>query len=221
MASVKIKNRTTSALVMFSGGLDSAVALFWALHRNFKVETITFDYFLRGTKERRSAMNLSKLTRTKQHIIDVGFMKEIEDADDLERNPNLSSAPGAYIPSRNMIFYSVATSLSELSNTKYIVGGHNKDDTKSFPDSSSRFFKQFNKTSAIGLYTHGKTGRVILPFAGLSKAQVVSLGARLGVPFELTWSCHRSQSRPCGECHSCVLRTAAFREAGIVDPLIK
>ncbi len=220
MKMTSTKAETTSALVMLSGGLDSAVALFWALQRRFRVETITFDYFLRTAKERRAAIKLAKLTRTKQHVIGVGFMREIEDAKVEDKNPDLSSAPSAYISSRNMIFYSIATSLAELTSTKYIVGGHNKDDSNSFPDCSSRFFRQFNKTTSIGLYTNGTTGRVILPLTRLSKAQVISLGVKLGVPYDLTWSCYRSQPQPCGKCHSCLLRAAAFTKAGVADPLL-
>jgi 7-cyano-7-deazaguanine synthase len=215
----KKKAVSVSALVMLSGGLDSAVALFWALNRGYEVVSITFDYYLRGARERKSAVKLAKYMGTKQRIVNVKFMKEIEEVKDLAQNSNLRSAPSAYIPSRNLMFYSIATSIAELTATRYIIGGHNRDDAKIFPDSSNSFFEQFNRTSAIGLLTGGNSGRVILPLAGLSKSEVVALGAKLGVPFDLTWSCYKSQSSPCGNCSACLQRIAAFRKARIKDTL--
>ncbi len=215
------RSERTSALITFSGGLDSAIALYWALDKKYLVEAVTFDYFHRSPRERDAAFRLAKLTRTHQYHVDVNFLREIEDLKMKGKNPNLLGAPGAYISSRNMIFYGIATSIAEIAGARYIVGGHNKDDTNSFRDSSREFFDQFNKTSAIGLHTGSKTGRVILPLSKMSKAQVVLLGDKLGVPFDLTWSCYGSGRHPCGKCHSCLLRASAFKEAGILDPLVR
>ena len=181
--------------------------------------TLTFDYFGRSRKEIEASRQISKLSRSKGIELDLSFLREIEDLKKQNENPLLDSAPSAYIPSRNVIFYGIATSLAEIRDCSYIVAGHNKDDVLIFPDSSVDFFQQFNKTTLMGLFSGGRTGRVILPLAKLSKAKVVSLGARLGVPFEKTWSCYHDGRLPCGECPACKLRREAFQQAGIVDPL--
>ena len=217
----ELMRRRQSALIMLSGGLDSAVALYWAMCKKYRIEAITFDHFHRSQRERSAAFRLAKLTKIIQHRIDINFLKEIEDSREMGRNPDLQGAPSAYVSSRNVIFYGIASSIAEMIGARYIVGGHNKDDVESFPDASRAFFDQFNRTTAIGLYTGSKTGRVILPLSKLSKIQIVRLGDRLGVPFHITWSCYQSGKRPCGKCHSCRLRATAFREAGMSDPLAR
>jgi 7-cyano-7-deazaguanine synthase len=208
------------SIVLLSGGLDSAVALFWALKKGFEVETLTFDYFLRSKREILACRRIAKLAGVKNRVIKLEFLKEVEDSKSETRNPILRTAPSAYIPSRNIIFYGIASSFAETIDAKYIVGGHNKNDIESFPDSSKRFFTKFNETTSIGKISRDRTGKVILPLSRLDKSEVVKLGKKLGVPFEMTWSCYTSNMRPCGRCHSCVLRKRAFRKAGIADPLM-
>ena len=206
------------ALVMLSGGLDSAVALYWALDKGYSIETITFDYFLRSAREGESAKKISKAAGCPMRRFDLNFLKEIEDTEN--RNPGLRSVPSAYIPSRNLIFYGIASSIAEYLDTKYLVGGHNRDDVESFPDASPEFFKEFNKITSLGLRTGARTGRVLLPLARMSKDQVLIMGKRLEVPFEYTWSCYKSWKGPCGKCPACDLRASAFKSAGLDDPLI-
>ena len=132
----------------------------------------------------------------------------------------LSKAQSAYVPCRNVIYYGIAASFAEISNARYIIGGHNKNDSENFPDSSPKFFDSFNKTATIGRFTGDRTGRVILPFANLDKSEVIKLGLRLNVPFELTWSRYTSDKRPCNQCLSCRLRAESFEKAELSDPLL-
>jgi 7-cyano-7-deazaguanine synthase len=214
--------RNKSALVMLSGGLDSTVALYWTLKvRRYFVLALTFNYFSRSKKEMEATKRISKLVGCKRIELDLQFLREIDDLKKQNANLHLEKAPSAYIPSRNVVFYGIATSLAEVHDCQYIVAGHNKDDVLSFPDSSLTFFRQFNKTTSIGLFSGGRTGRVILPLAKLSKAGAIRLGAKLGVPFEETWSCYFDRSVPCGKCPACKLRWKAFHEARIEDPLIR
>jgi 7-cyano-7-deazaguanine synthase len=224
MLSSDSKKKSTSkesatAIVLLSGGLDSAVSLYWALSKGYKVQSLGFNYFRRSKKEIETAKKLAAMNRISYREVRLDFLREIEDSTSQGRNYRLEQAESAYIPSRNVIFYGIASSIAEIVDARYIVGGHNRDDVKSFPDSSPEFFRRFNEMTKIGLLTFGRTGRVVQPLAKLSKAEVIKLGNRLGVPFELTWSCYSSGKTPCGKCHSCVLRKESFDEAGIVDPL--
>ena len=211
----------TKCLVLLSGGLDSAVALYWSIKKKYEVETLTFDYFRRSKKEIEACIEISKFTNSKNRRVNLGFLKEVDDSRKETNNSALLDAESAYIPSRNLIFYGIAASFAEIGNDKYIVGGHNKNDGETFPDSSKEFFQLFNETATLGRVTGNRTGRVILPFANLDKSEVLKLGAKLKVPFELTWSCYTSSKKPCGKCLSCKLRAESFEKAGLVDPLLR
>lgn len=168
----------------------------------------------------RSAAHLSKFVNCPHQTVKLDFLREIDDLKKSLRNKGLKDAESAYIPCRNLIFYGIAASFSEIANSKYIVGGHNKNDVTSFPDASPAFFRLFNETASLGRITGSRTGKVVMPLSRLNKAQVVKLGVRLGVPFELTWTCYNSSVAPCGNCSSCILRAGAFQKAGIKDPLL-
>jgi 7-cyano-7-deazaguanine synthase len=208
------------SLVLLSGGLDSAVALYWALDQRYEVETITFDYFHRSRREIQACSEIAKFSHSPNRKIGLGFLKEIDDSKKETLNPGLANAQSAYIPSRNLIFYGIASSLAEIRDARYVIGGHNKDDSQNFPDSTQSFFNLFNKTASRGRITKKRTGEVVLPLAKLRKSEVLLLGDRLKVPFELTWSCYKSGTRPCGKCLSCKLRSESFEKAGLQDPLL-
>jgi len=208
------------SLVLLSGGLDSAVALYWALDQGHEVETLTFDYFHRSRREIRACLEIARVSHSPNRKIALGFLKEMDDSKGETLNSGLVTAQSAYIPSRNLIFYGIASSFAEVRDARYIVGGHNKDDAQNFPDSTQTFFNLFNKTATLGRITKNRTGQVVLPLAKLHKSEVLLLGAKLKVPFELTWSCYKSGIRPCGKCLSCKLRSESFGKAGLRDPLV-
>ncbi|MHB1908906.1 MAG: 7-cyano-7-deazaguanine synthase [Nitrososphaerales archaeon] len=213
------KGKRDLAIVLLSGGLDSTVALYWAISKNFEPLAFTFTYPLQTRKERRASFLVAKSAGCRIQKIHVGFLKEIGDISEQGRVKLGKRTPQSYIPSRNLIFYGIASSVAEVIGAKYIIGGHNSEDSRVFPDSSRTFFKEFNKLTKTGLITGGKTGRVVLPLARLSKANVVELGKKLQVPFDLTWSCYDDGTKPCGKCSACKLRARAFRQAGLSDPL--
>ena len=214
---------SADAIVLLSGGIDSAVALYWALKvGHLNVQTLTFDYYRRSRKEITASKKISRFTGCANTTLRLDFLREIDDWKDksAKKNSRLKGAELAYIPARNVIFYGIAASIAEPRDCRYIVGGHNRDDVATFPDSSPAFFRRFNALTSVGLFSGARTSRVILPLSKLRKSAVVKLGKSLGVPFGLTWSCYYDGDSPCGTCHACCLREFAFSAARVQDPLL-
>lgn len=210
-----------SAIVLLSGGVDSAVALWWAKARGWSVRTLTFDYFGRPRREHAAIEALAARARVAPpERVDLPFLKEVDDLREAGlQNPALEASPEGYIPARNLIFYSLAAYHAELAGTRYLVGGHNGVDPEAFPDASPRFFEDLNRLLGRGLWSARITPvEVVVPLRGMSKADVVRMGLSMDVPFDVTWSCYWDREVPCGRCLSCRERQEAFAEAGAEDP---
>lgn len=211
------------ALVLLSGGIDSAVALHWALRAGHDVLPVTFDYHLRPARELEACEALLEHARARGAVaplqrIALPFLREVEDLP--SRPAHLGGAPEGYGPARNLVFYAIAASLAEVHGARRIVGGHNGTDPEMFPDSSPAFFADFNALLGRAAWSHAKAPfEVVLPIAGKPKAEVLRLGKELGVPFALTWSCYHDGKAHCGQCGSCRERREAFAEAGMRDPV--
>jgi len=210
------------ALVLLSGGIDSTVSLYWALSKGWHVRTLEFEYYQRPHRERSACSKLrERIGIDKPLVVPLGFLREVSDID---KNDLVGTfweyAPQGYIPSRNLIFYSFAAHYAEILGARYIVGGHNRGDSEEFPDAGEKFFDQMNALLKLSMWGHAKVHtEIVLPLAGMDKAEVVRMGDALKVPFELTWSCYHDSEVPCGACNSCGEREAAFSEAGVADPL--
>jgi 7-cyano-7-deazaguanine synthase len=210
------------AIVLLSGGVDSAVTLWWARKQGWDVHPLTFDYFGRPRREHTAIKALVKEagvppTRT----VDLPFLKEVDDlrAAGLA-NPVLKDSPEGYIPARNLIFYSLAAYYAELEGSRYLVGGHNGIDPESFPDASPRFFDFLNNVFRLSLWSYDTSPvQVVVPLSGKTKEDVLRLGQELGVPFGLTWSCYWDRDVHCGTCVSCRERRDAFAALGLTDPV--
>jgi 7-cyano-7-deazaguanine synthase len=128
--------------------------------------------------------------------------------------------PPTFIPMRNAIFYSIAAGYALEARARYLVGGHNRDDHRVFEDTSPEFFDTLQHSFLLATQRlHEHRLRIVRPLEHLSKQQVILRAARLGVPLELTWSCHRAGNVPCWNCEGCSARTSAFQEARVPDPL--
>jgi 7-cyano-7-deazaguanine synthase len=210
------------ALVLLSGGIDSAVCLWWSRRQRWELAALTVDYHGRPAAEVRAVRDLLAAAGVRELVqVPLPFLKEISDLKkDGLRNPDLDAAPDSYIPARNMVFYSVAGYYAETLGIPLIVGGHNGIDPKTFPDSSPDFFGHVNSLYRLGLWSYGKAPVAIkLPLAGKPKEEVVGMGRDLGVPFDRTWSCYFDGAKHCGLCPSCLERKAAFRGIGLADPV--
>ncbi len=212
----------SKALVMLSGGLDSATCLYWAKENFSEVYAITFDYYDRIENEKRATVALSEKANTLELFrISIPFIRE---SSDFDKRKNFSFKKderwSSYIPARNLIFYSIAAHYAEFLDIKWIIGGHNKDDGLFFKDATASFVKDMNLLFSRGcLYCDGVPYTILAPFAELDRIRIINLAIKLKVPLDLTWSCHRGEETHCGQCYACKSRSEAFRFLGITDPV--
>jgi 7-cyano-7-deazaguanine synthase len=211
------------AIVLLSGGVDSAVTLAWALRAGHEALPLTFDYHGRPAREVEAlqaqlAHHRARGAPARGLVrVPLPFLHEVEDMPDPPAH--LRGAPEGYIPVRNLAFYALAASFAEAEGAELIVGGHNGIDPELFPDSSPAFFGQLNDLFRLGAWSHARRPfRVVCPISGRSKADVLRLGRELDVPFALTWSCYHDGKAHCGRCRSCAERRGAFADLGLLDP---
>lgn len=213
----------TRALVLLSGGLDSAVALAWAHREGWDVEPLTFDYHARPRREREAAFAVARAVGARPaRVVPLPFLREVGDVPVAERlNPALGDAPDGYVPARNLVFYALASHFAEIAGARAIVGGHIGTDAERFGDASGAFFEGLSALNRRGLWTARRAPiDIVLPLKGMAKREVVSLAVELGVPLGDTWSCYVDGASPCASCPSCVERERAFAALGVADPLV-
>lgn len=134
---------------------------------------------------------------------------------------SMETVPSTYIPMKNAVFYSLAAAFAEEKGARRIIGGHNAEDKILFEDTSEEFFDSLEKTFSAASPRLRENGLEILrPLKDMGKAEVVALAKEVGVPLELTWSCHRAGTKHCWRCEGCERRAEAFEAAGFEDPLI-
>ena len=208
-------------MVLLSGGIDSAVTLWWAKAQGWGLLPLTFHYFRRPSREVEAARRLTGLVGPLTlREVELPFLKDVHDLrEEGLANQALLGSPEGYIPARNMVFYALAAYYAEVDGVHWVLGGHNGTDPDSFPDASPKFFNFFNSMYRIGLWTWPKAPvQILLPLSGKTKGDVVRLGLDLGVPFDATWSCYFDGPMHCGRCPSCLERRDAFRELDVPDP---
>lgn len=212
------------ALVMLSGGLDSATCLYWAKKKFSEVSAITFNYYGRLAQEKRSTARLTRSAGIAELIsVDLPFVKEASDFyNGRLKKHDPQALWSSYVPARNLMFYSIAAHYAEYLGAKWIVGGHNSHDVSFFKDASSKYIEKLNALFREGcLLCNGRTYRIVLPLAKKNRREIVRLAIRLKVPIGQTWSCHNEGYAHCGKCYACRQRLDAFRSIGLVDPVFK
>lgn len=209
------------ALVMLSGGLDSATCLYWAKEKFADVSAITFNYFGRLVQEKRAAAKLAKGAGVTELIkVDLPFVKEASDFYDGRLKKQDSEARwSSYVPARNLMFYSIAAHHAEYLGARWIVGGHNLHDVTFFKDASRGYIVRLNALFREGrLLSDGRAYQVLLPLARMNRMQIVRLAIKLNTPIGQTWSCHMEGKGHCGRCYACKQRLEAFGSLGLKDP---
>jgi 7-cyano-7-deazaguanine synthase len=171
-------------------------------------------------------LGAARLLGTRVGVLEHRFVRipELREAGDMTGSKALSrrAVPATYIPMKNAIYYSLAATYAEEKGSDCIIGGQNGDDRHTFEDTSEEFFASLQKTILASSPRLRKRGvKILRPLKDKSKSEVVTLAAGMGVPLELTWSCHRSGKEHCWRCEGCKRRTEAFEAAGVRDPLSK
>lgn len=171
--------------------------------------------------ELRAARLLGKRVGVLEHrFLSVPDLREARDIEGSKWLSKKEVSP-SYIPMKNAVFYSLAAAFAEERGSHRLVGGHNRDDRRAFDDTSEGFFSSLEKAllaSSPRLRMNGL--RILRPLKDKTKAEVVELASRIGVPLELTWSCHGSGEEHCWRCDGCASRAKAFDDAGVDDPLM-
>lgn len=216
------------AVILLSGGLDSATVLYAARSRGYLCHCLLIDYGQRHRRELRSARAVARKAGCPDHLIKIrlpwGGSALTDRRIPVPRGRSLSQMekgiPATYVPARNTLFLSVAASLAEAIGAERIFIGANAIDFSGYPDCRPAYYAAFRRVIRRGTKAgvEGKRIQIETPLIRKTKAQIIRLGKRLGVPYELTWSCYLGKAKPCGQCDSCLLRSKGFQELGAADP---
>ncbi|HUU93263.1 MAG TPA: 7-cyano-7-deazaguanine synthase QueC [Phycisphaerae bacterium] len=213
------------AAVLASGGMDSCVATAWAarryrlamLHVNYgqRTEAKELECFRRQVEHFGAEHSLAVAA---PHLGLIGGSSLTDTRIDVPEDDVPGRVPSTYVPFRNANLLAIAVSWAETLRAGRVVIGAVEQDAPGYPDCRPAFYDAANRLIDLGTRPDTQI-RVETPLIDLKKADVVRLGADLGAPFDLTWSCYRAEQRPCRHCASCRRRAEAFAEAGLPDPL--
>jgi 7-cyano-7-deazaguanine synthase len=214
------------AVVLLSGGMDSAVVVAIAREQSFAVHALSVRYGQRHTSELEAAERVAKSLGAAAHKtvhVDLRSIGGSALTDDIEvPDAGGTGIPVTYVPARNTIMLSVALGWAEVLGSADIFCGVNAVDYSGYPDCRPEFIEAFEKLANLATKAgvEGAGLRIHAPLLKLSKADIVREGVRLGVEFAQTVSCYRAdeQGRACGHCDACQLRAAGFADAGVADP---
>lgn len=221
----------SQAIVLFSGGIDSTTALYWALHRYERVFPVTFDYGQRHRLEIRMARKLARKLKLSHTILKINLNKvggssltdnslplpQYETLEEIE-----TGVPLTYVPFRNGIFLSLAAAWAEVHGVHDIICGFNVIDSPNYPDTSEAFVQAMEKAIHCGTRAvFGDQGiKILAPLVKMKKSEIIQLGISLGADYSYSLSCYRGEEIPCLKCSSCLLRKRGWEELGLEDPLI-
>ncbi|GAA0660576.1 7-cyano-7-deazaguanine synthase QueC [Natronoarchaeum mannanilyticum] len=220
--------QSPGAVVLASGGMDSATAAYEARDRGYELYLLHTSYGQRTEgKEYECARALAEeldvedfLRVETSHLARIGASSltddeiDVEDADDTDDD----EIPDTYVPFRNANLLSMAVSYAEANDCEAIFIGAHSEDFSGYPDCRPEFFEAFQTVVDAGTKPETEI-EVAAPFVEFSKTDIAERGDDLGVPYELTWSCYREEAPACGTCDACAFRLEAFQNLGLRDPI--
>jgi 7-cyano-7-deazaguanine synthase len=223
----------SKAIVLLSGGLDSATSLALAQREGFECFAISFDYGQRHVEELESAKRVAARAGVKEHLIfkldtasfgGSALTGSVDVPKDRSDDEMTTGIPITYVPARNTVFLSVALGWSEVVGAYDLFVGVNAVDYSGYPDCRPEFVAAFETLANLATKAGVELGapyRIHAPLISMTKAEIIRTGTALGVDYSLTHSCYDPalNGRPCGHCDSCQLRLKGFAEAGLADPV--
>lgn len=232
-----VRQTLAPAVVLLSGGLDSATVLALAVRggrpggTQYACHTLAFDYGQRHWHELAAAAAVSRALGAVEHrvvTLDLraiggsALTADVEVPKDRSHEAMAGGAPATYVPARNMTFLAIAVGYAETLGARDVFIGVNAVDYSGYPDCRPEFIAAFERAANLGT-TIGNGLRIRAPLAGMRKAEIIALGSSLGVDYAMTRSCYDPTERDgaalaCGRCDSCIIRRNGFRDAGVLDP---
>ena len=215
------------AVVLLSGGLDSATALAWARAQPFECHALSVAYGQRHASELDAAARVAQALGAHSHRVmhvDLGKLggSALTDLGVAVPEHASSGIPVTYVPARNTVLLSMALACSEVLDARYIVIGVNAVDYSGYPDCRPEFIAAFQSMAQLATRAgvEGNGLRILAPLQHWSKERIIREGMRLGVDYAMTVSCYRADAEgsACGRCDSCRLRREGFHAAGVADP---
>ena len=216
------------AVILLSGGLDSATVLACARAQGYECYTMSFDYGQRHRSELDASALISKTLGAVEHKViginldGIGGSALTDTAMDVPVASTGTDIPVTYVPARNTVFLSLALGWAEVLQAYDIFIGVNDVDYSGYPDCRMAFIEAFERVTNLATRegVQGRAFRIQAPLQSLSKADIIQLGTQLGVDYALTVSCYQAdnEGRACGVCDSCQLRKQGFLNADITDP---
>lgn len=212
------------AIILLSGGLDSATCLAIAKSQGFECFALRFDYGQKHAAELLAAENIAKYFSADLKTISIDNVggsaltdKKMDVPDYMESN----NIPATYVPARNTIFLSFALGYAEVIKAESIFIGVNAVDYSGYPDCRPEYIAAFQTLANLATKTtiEGNHIKIEAPLLYLNKAEIIQLGSQLGVDYSMTVSCYRANKKgeACGKCDSCIYRKKGFRDAKLVD----
>ncbi|HYC08536.1 MAG TPA: 7-cyano-7-deazaguanine synthase QueC [Steroidobacteraceae bacterium] len=217
----------SAAVVLLSGGLDSATALAIARERSFACHALSVDYGQRHVAELEGARRVARALGACEHrvmrvdLAGIGGSALTDPAIAVPESPG-SGIPVTYVPARNTIMLALALAWAEVLGARDLFIGVNVLDASGYPDCRPEFIAAFGTLAALATKAgvEGRPCRIHTPLIELTKAEIIREGVRLGVDYAQTVSCYQADAagRACGRCDACRLRSAGFAAAGVADP---
>jgi 7-cyano-7-deazaguanine synthase len=224
---MNLEDNAKKAVVLLSGGLDSATVLAWAKSQGYACYALSFDYGQRHNVELEAARRIAAEAGCLAHkTVHVGFDaiggSALTDSNIAVPQQLQPGIPVTYVPARNTVFLAFALGWAEVLGALDIFIGVNAVDYSGYPDCRPEYIAAFQNLAQLATKAgvEGAQFHIHTPLIQLSKAEIIRLGSQLGVDYSLTVSCYAADSRgrACGRCDSCRLRRAGFEQAGIADP---
>ncbi len=221
------------AVVLLSGGLDSATVLALAAAEGYRLHAMSFAYGQKHKIEINCAQKIAAHYKIRDHVVVSipGFLfsgsaLSVESNENVPKNREILpeiDIPATYVPARNILFLSYALAYAEKIGAEAIFIGVNAVDYSGYPDCRPEFIEAFQKAANLGTRTGIERGvRILTPLIRMKKSEIIMLGTTLGVDYSLTHSCYDPDDNgaSCGECDSCLIRRRGFVEAGVPDPTV-